>query len=87
MIVTVSPSTYNTEETTSSLFFALRAMKVQNKPIINKTVDYQALCVKLQEDLDKLNDEYGKLKIEYEKVVTELERIKKVKNIWKFKKV
>ena len=52
-------------------------MKVQNKPIINKTVDYQALCVKLQEDLDKLNDEYGKLKIEYEKVVTELERIKK----------
>ena len=77
LIVTVSPSTYNTEETTSSLFFALRAMKVQNKPIINKTVDYQALCVKLQEDLDKLNDEYGKLKIEYEKVVTELERIKK----------
>ena len=77
LIVTVSPSTYNTEETASSLFFALRAMKVQNKPIINKTVDYQALCVKLQEDLDKLNDEYGKLKIEYEKVVTELERIKK----------
>ena len=77
LIVTVSPSTYNTEETISSLFFALRAMKVQNKPIINKTVDYQALCVKLQEDLDKLNDEYGKLKIEYEKVVTELERIKK----------
>ena len=77
LIVTVSPSTYNTEETISSLFFALRAMKVQNKPIINKTVDYQALCIKLQEDLDKLNDEYGKLKIEYEKVVTELERIKK----------
>ena len=77
LIVTVSPSTYNTEETISSLFFALRAMKVQNKPIINKTVDYQALCIKLQEDLDKLNDEYAKLKIEYEKVVTELERIKK----------
>ena len=77
LIVTVSPSTYNTEETISSLFFALRAMKVQNKPIINKTVDYQALCIKLQEDLDKLNDEYGKLKIEYEKVVTELEAIKK----------
>ena len=77
LIVTVSPSTYNTEETISSLFFALRAMKVQNKPIINKTVDYQALCIKLQEDLDKLNDEYGKLKIEYEKVVTELEKIKK----------
>jgi len=77
LIVTVSPSTYNTEETISSLFFALRAMKVQNKPKINKTVDYQALCQKLQEDLDKLNDEYAKLKIEYEKVVTELDKLKK----------
>ena len=77
LIVTVSPSTYNTEETISSLFFALRAMKVQNKPTINKSVDYQALCQKLQEDLDKLNDDYAKLKIEYEKVCTELERIKK----------
>ena len=86
LIVTVSPSTYNTEETISSLFFALRAMKVQNKPIINKTVDYQALCVKLQEDLDKLNDEYGKLKIEYEKVVTELERIKKGEKYLEIKK-
>ena len=35
LIVTVSPSTYNTEETISSLFFALRAMKIQNKHIIN----------------------------------------------------
>ena len=86
LIVTVSPSTYNTEETISSLFFALRAMKVQNKPIINKTVDYQALCIKLQEDLDKLNDEYGKLKIEYEKVVTELEKIKKGEKYLEIKK-
>lgn len=87
LIVTVSPSTYNTEETISSLFFALRAMKVQNKPKINKTVDYQALCQKLQEDLDKLNDEYGKLKIEYEKVVTELDKLKKEKNIFKLNKL
>ena len=77
LIVTVSPSTYNTDETISSLFFALRAMKVQNKPTINKSVDYQALCQKLQEELDKVNDDYAKLKMEYEKVVTELERIKK----------
>ena len=49
LIVTVSPSTYNTEETMSSLYFALRAMKVQNRPIINKTIDYQALYIKLQD--------------------------------------
>ena len=51
LIVTVSPSTYNTDETISSLFFALRAMKVQNKPTINKSVDYQALCQKLEKKL------------------------------------
>ena len=77
LIVTVSPSTYNQDETMSSLLFALRAMKVQNRPIINKTVDYQALCIKLQDDLDKLNDDYAKLKLEYDKVNTELEKLKK----------
>ena len=77
LIVTVSPSDYNREETISSLFFASRAMKVENKPKVNKSVDYQALCVKLQYDLDKLNDEYAKLKIEYDKVVNELDKIKK----------
>ena len=77
LIVTVSPSDYNREETISSLFFASRAMKVENKPKVNQSVDYQALSVKLQYDLDKLNDEYAKLKIEYDKVVNELEKIKK----------
>ena len=60
--------------------------KVQNKPTVNKSVDYQALCQKLQEDLDKLNDDYAKLKIEYEKVVTELERIKKGEKYLEIKK-
>ena len=77
LIVTVSPSTYNQDETMSSLLFASRAMKVQNRPVINRSVDYQALCLKLQDDLDKLNDEYAKLKLEYDKVVTELENYKK----------
>ena len=77
LIVTVSPSDYNRDETISSLFFASRAMKVENKPKVNKSVDYQALCAKLQYDLDKLNDEYAKLKIEYDKVVNENEKIKK----------
>jgi uncharacterized protein YukE len=86
LIVTVSTSTYNTDETISSLFFALRAMKVQNKPTINKSVDYQALCQKLQEELDKVNDDYAKLKMEYEKVVTELERIKKGEKYLEIKK-
>ena len=61
-------------------------MKVQNKPTVNKSVDYQAICQKLQEDLDKLNDDYAKLKIEYEKVVTELDRIKKSEKYLEIKK-
>ena len=77
LIVTVSPSDYNRDETISSLYFASRAMKVENKPKVNKSVDYQALCIKLQYDLDKLNDDYAKLKIEYDKVVNENEKIKK----------
>ena len=74
LIVTISPSGYNTDETISSLNFALRAMKVQNKPIINRSVDYQALCIKLQEDLDKLNDEYTELKINYDKLEEKYEK-------------
>ena len=86
LIVTLSPSSYNTEETMSSLYFALRAMKVQNKPIINKTIDYQALCVKLQDDLDKLNDDYAKLKLEYDKVSEELEKYKKNEQYFELQK-
>jgi hypothetical protein len=41
LIVTISPSNYNTDETYSSLNFVVRAMKVQNKPMINKSEDYQ----------------------------------------------
>ena len=76
LIVTISPSNYNTDESISSLNFASRAMKVKNKPIINKSVDYQALCIKLQEDLDKLNDEYTELKMAYDKLSTDYEKIK-----------
>ena len=76
LIVTISPSGYNTEETLSSLNFGLRAMKVQNKPVINKTQDYQAICYKLQEEYDKLMEQNTKLNIEYNKVCDENEKLK-----------
>jgi hypothetical protein len=76
LIVTISPSNYNADESISSLNFASRAMKVKNKPIINKSVDYQALCIKLQEDLDKLNDEYSELKMAYDKLSSDYEKLK-----------
>ena len=39
LIVTISPSNYNAEETMSSLNFVARAMKFQNKFTINKSED------------------------------------------------
>ena len=80
LIVTISPSGYNSEETLSSLNFGLRAMKVQNRPVINKTQDYQALFYKLQEDYDKLLEEKTNLTIEYNKVCDENDKFKSNEN-------
>jgi kinesin family protein 5 len=40
LVVNIGPSAKNIEETLSSLYFGSRAMKVQNKPIINRQQDY-----------------------------------------------
>ncbi len=77
LIVTVSPSILQVEETVCSLSFGNRAMKVQNKPILNKLeMDFETLCKKLNFDLDKLNDEYLRLKDNYHKLVEENEMLK-----------
>jgi len=76
LIVTVSPSNYNADETVSSFNFAQRAMKVKNKPVLNISVDYHALYIKLQEDFDKLNDKYANLEIKYEKLHEENQKLK-----------
>ena len=76
LIVTISPSNYNCDETISSLNFGSRAMKVKNKPQVNKTEDYQAQCFKLQEDYDKLMEKFTKLKIDYDKVCDENNKLK-----------
>ena len=85
LIVTISPAFYNIEETISALGFGQRAMKVQNKPLINKTVDYQALSIKLQEDLDLLNDQYTKIKIEYDKITEENKKFKNTLFLYLFR--
>ena len=76
LIVTISPSNYNADESFSSLNFGMRAMKVKNIPKINKIEDYKSICVKLQEEYDKLMEKYANLKIEYAKVCEENEKFK-----------
>ena len=56
LIVTIGPSSYHANETISALQFGSRAMKVENRPEVNKIVDYRALCSQLQAELDQIND-------------------------------
>ena len=74
LIVTISPSNYNADESLSSLNFGNRAMKVKNIPKINQAEDYELICIKLQEEYDKLMEKYTELEIEYEKVYEENEK-------------
>ena len=65
LIVTISPSSYNAEETISSLNFGQRAMKVKNKPVINATKDFFVVNEKLQIDYDLVCEKYKKLLDEF----------------------
>lgn len=76
MIVTVGPSPANFQETLSSLLFAVRAMKIQNIPKINLTIDYKALCSKLQAEIDKFNDTKNISNIEFDKIIEENQVLK-----------
>ena len=60
LIVTIGPCKDHTEETIMSLQFAQRAMKVENIPVINKTIDYRLLNLQLQAEIDELNDKLTK---------------------------
>ena len=76
MIITISPSKINLEESISSLMFGQRAMKVQNKPLVNVVVDYQTLSIKLQDNYDNLNEEMIKLRIKLDKLSEENKQLK-----------
>ena len=71
LIVNIRPSTYNTDETYSSLNFTVRDMKEKKKIKINKSEDYQSQLIKLQEEYDKLQEKYIQLKIDYENILEE----------------
>lgn len=53
LIITCSPSTYNEQESLSTLRFGVRAKKIKNKPIINKEVTVAELKLEI-EKLEKL---------------------------------
>jgi hypothetical protein len=78
LIVAVSPARVNAGETACTLQFGQRAMKVIQFPVKNEEVDYKALCIKLQAQLDSRGDnsawaevELMKLREEYDRLVAE----------------
>ncbi|XP_076919702.1 kinesin-like protein KIN-UA isoform X1 [Bidens hawaiensis] len=57
LIVTVGPSPRHRAETTSTILFGQRAMKVENMLKIKEEFDYRSLCKRLETQIDKLTAE------------------------------
>lgn len=66
MIVCIGPSIKHADETFTSLKFAERAKKVENKPSKNLKIDYWVLALQLQEEIDAWNDSKTNLEIKIE---------------------
>lgn len=54
LIITIGPSPQHRGETTSTILFGQRTMKVENMVKLKEEFDYKSLCRKLETDLDTL---------------------------------
>ena len=63
MIVCIGPSKVHVDETIMSLSFGFRARKIENKPTVNKKVDYRVLSGQLQGELDDKNNQITTLQL------------------------
>lgn len=54
LIITIGPSPQHRGETTSTILFGQRAMKVENMVKLKEEFDYKSLCRRLETDLDRL---------------------------------
>jgi hypothetical protein len=57
LVVNVSPSDYNTEETLGAIAFGQRAIQIKQSAEKHETLDYKALYLELQRQIDKQRDE------------------------------
>ncbi|TQD86035.1 hypothetical protein C1H46_028421 [Malus baccata] len=85
LIVTIGPSPRHRGETTSTILFGQRAMKVENMLKIKEEFDYKSLSRKLEVQVDKLiaenerqhknfEDEIERINLEAQKRVSDVER-------------
>ncbi|KAJ7375156.1 hypothetical protein OS493_001894 [Desmophyllum pertusum] len=73
LIVCVSPSFRDVNETLCSLKFGLRAMKVHTVAQVNVEIDYEKMAKQLSETLEGKEREWRRLKSEYESYIMALE--------------
>lgn len=69
LIITIGPSPQHRGETTSTILFGQRAMRVENMVKLREEFDYKSLCRKLETDLDRLiaeNERQTKMMLEAE---------------------
>ncbi|MCO5558187.1 hypothetical protein L7F22_011766 [Adiantum nelumboides] len=69
LIITIGPSPQHRGETTSTILFGQRAMKVENMMKLREEFDYKSLSKKLETDLDRLiaeNERQTKMVLEAE---------------------
>ncbi|XP_057979199.1 kinesin-like protein KIN-UC isoform X2 [Malania oleifera] len=57
LIITIGPSARHHAETTSTIMFGQRAMKIENMLKLKEEFDYESLCRKLENQLDQLTVE------------------------------
>ncbi|XP_024361980.1 kinesin-like protein KIN-UB isoform X2 [Physcomitrium patens] len=61
LIVTIGPSPRHRGETTSTILFGQRAMKVENMVKLKEEFDYKSLCRRLETELDRMVAENERL--------------------------
>ncbi|XP_022862054.1 kinesin-like protein KIN-UC isoform X4 [Olea europaea var. sylvestris] len=74
LIVTIGPSSRNYAETTSTIMFGQRAMKVVNTVKLKEEFDYESLCRTLENQVDHLNAEIDRQQKLREKDNNEIEK-------------
>lgn len=85
LVVTIGPSPRHRGETTSTIMFGQRAMKVENMVKLKEEFDYKSLCRRLGIELDKLiaenerqrkffDDEVERIRAEAQCRIAEVER-------------
>ncbi|KAH9703949.1 kinesin-like protein KIN-UC [Citrus sinensis] len=75
LIITVGPSARNHAETTSTIMFGQRAMKVVNMVKLKEEFDYESLCRKLETQVDHLTAEIERKQKLRENDKCELEKL------------